>query len=141
MAVIVEAAPAAATLELRGRVLREGRPHEGFPEDDQPGTFHLVARLDDRLVGVASFIRRGDDTWQLRGMAVEPDVRGRGVGRAIVTAGIERLQASGARQLWANGRDTALAFYERVGFQVVGEGTVLHGLPHHRIELDLGITA
>ncbi|MCU1377448.1 MAG: GCN5-related N-acetyltransferase, partial [Acidimicrobiales bacterium] len=107
MALIVEDAPAAVTLDLRGRVLREGRTHEGFPEDDQPGTFHLVARLDGRVVGVASFIPRGDDLWQLRGMAVEPDVQGHGVGRAVLAAGIERLRVAGARRLWANGRDTA----------------------------------
>jgi predicted GNAT family N-acyltransferase len=44
---------------------------------------------------------------------------------------------AGARRLWANGRDTALGFYERFGFRVVGDGIVLSGLPHHRIELDL----
>jgi N-acetylglutamate synthase-like GNAT family acetyltransferase len=136
MALIVEEVPASVTLDLRGRVLREGRPHEGFPEDDQPGTFHLVARLDGRVVGVASFMPRGERAWQLRGMAVEPDVQGQGAGRAVLAAGIERLRSAGAQRLWANGRDTALGFYQRMGFQV-GEAVVLHGMAHHVIELAL----
>lgn len=129
---------AAETLDLRGRVLRDGRPHEGFPEDDWPATFHLGVRDDGVLVGVASFIPRGDGTWQLRGMAVEASVQGRGIGRAILAAAEARLRAAGARAAWANGRDSALGFYERLGWRVVGDGYPMgSGIPHHRIELDL----
>ena len=50
-----------------------------------------------------------------------------------------RLRAGGASLLWANGRDTALGFYERAGFTVVGDGYLMgeSGLPHHRVELEL----
>lgn len=138
----VEPVDAAATLELRGRVLREGRPHEGFAEDDDPTTFHLAARDGDAVVGVATFIAHDRGAWQLRGMAVDPAAQGRGVGRAVLDAAVERLRAAGARLLWANGRDTALGFYERLGFRVVGDGFLAaSGLPHHRIELDLDPSA
>ena len=84
MALTVEVVPAAETLELRGRVLRDGRPHEGFAEDDWPETFHLAVRDGGRVVGVASFIPR-DDGWQLRGMAVDGALQGRGIGRELMT--------------------------------------------------------
>ncbi|MCU1484957.1 MAG: GCN5-related N-acetyltransferase [Actinomycetia bacterium] len=137
MALIVELAAAADTLDLRGRVLRDGRRHEGFPEDDWPETFHLVARDGGAVVGVATFIPR-DDGWQLRGMAVAPEVQGRGIGRQLLEVGYERLRSLGATVAWANGRDTALGFYERLGWRVVGDGFVMgSGVAHHRIQLDL----
>ena len=49
--------------------------------------------------------------------------------RAVVDAARNR----GAEVLWANGRDTALGFYERIGFRVDGDGFVddeMH-LEHH----------
>lgn len=138
MVVTVEELDAAETLDLRGRVLRDGRAHEGFPEDADPTTLHLGVRSAGAVVGVASFIRRGEVEWQLRGMAVDPSARDRGIGHALLAEGLGRLRAAGARRVWADGRDTALGFYEKVGFRVVGEGFVTaSGLPHHRIELEL----
>lgn len=136
---IVEVVPPAALAGVRSASLREGRAHEGFPEDEEPSTLHLAA-LDDTgtVLGVASFIDRGAGSWQLRGMGVDPASQGRGVGRAVLADGVARLRAARARLLWANGRDAALGFYERLGFRVVGDGYDLRGVPHHRIELDLG---
>jgi hypothetical protein len=39
--------------------------------------------------------------------------------------------------VWAKARDTALGFYLRLGWVVVGEGFVYNGLPHHTAVLDL----
>ena len=134
----VEEVASAEVLEVRGRVLREGRPHEGFAEDDEPGTFHLAVRVDGVVVGAASFIPGDPGEWQLRGMAVDADRQGQGVGRVLLEAGVERARAAGGHRLWANGRDTALGFYQRLGWRVVGDGFLLgEGRPHHRIELDL----
>jgi GNAT superfamily N-acetyltransferase len=131
------------TLDLRSRVLRDGQGHSGFPEDDLPGTFHLGALEDGTVVGVATFVPREDGVWQLRGMAVEPDRQGRGIGTAILEHAVARLGAAGASLVWANGRDTALGFYQRAGWNVVGDGYLLPvhtqqpGMPHHRVERPL----
>jgi GNAT superfamily N-acetyltransferase len=119
--------------DLRSRVLREGRTHDGFPEDDEPATLHLGAVVDEVLVGVATFVPGDDGWWQLRGMAVEPGQQGRGIGLALLADAERRLRAAGAAGMWANGRDTALGFYERAGWVVEGDGYVLVDLPHHRV--------
>lgn len=129
------------TYDLRDRVLRGGGGHDGFPEDDRPGTFHLGAVDGEKILGVATFVPHEPGVWQLRGMAVDPEQHGKGVGRAILDHAMTRLRSSGARLAWANGRDSALGFYERAGWSVVGEGFVISvdgtDLPHHRIEFDL----
>ena len=96
------------------------------------------------LVGVASFYPRPCpcasqvDAVQLRFMAVDPAAQRRGVGRSLLDRAIEELRQQQVPLLWANGRDTALGFYERAGFTVVGEGFIHEpGLPHHLITLDL----
>jgi GNAT superfamily N-acetyltransferase len=130
---------------LRREVLRDGRADATviFPTDDVG--FHLAA-LDDegRIVGVASFFespsdrRPGRRAWQLRGMAVAPSWQGRGVGLALLDEALRRLRALDAEVLWADGRDSALGFYEKAGWTVEGDGYVTGiGLPHHTVVLDL----
>ena len=143
---IVTEVPVETTYDLRRRVLRAGRPDADFtfPEDAAAGTFHLAAQ-DPDVIGVATFIpaptqdRAGRTTYQLRGMAVDPSRQGQGVGRQLLDAAAERLRAAGVDAVWANARDTALGFYERLGWEIVGDGYV-HGpmgLPHHLVIRDL----
>jgi len=51
----------------------------------------------------------------------------------------DRARSGGNRLLWANGRDTALEFYIRIGFHVVGESfsDLVSQLPHHVVLLEL----
>lgn len=137
---------AEATLEdvlpLRGRILRAGLPAEAARsrQDGQPATVHLAARsASGDVVGVVSLFPQDTDlapgvtAMRFRGMAVDPAQQGRGVGRALVRELVRRARAEGAGVLWANGRDTALSFYERVGFRPAGDGFVddaMH-LGHH----------
>jgi predicted N-acetyltransferase YhbS len=146
--VIVVEAPVEATYDLRKRVLRDDTPSDDvtFAQDAWPATFHLVAKDDDgRLVGTATFFpsptpwREGRAAVQLRGMAVDSSRQGAGVGRKLVEAGMERARAIGAEAMWANARDSALPFYRRLGFEVVGRGFMTRDtqLPHHVIVRDL----
>ena len=55
-------------------------------------------------------------TYQLRYMATDFDVQGRGYGARVLAFAEDDLRALGVEQVWANGRDTALGFYESVGW-------------------------
>ncbi|MHB8717513.1 MAG: GNAT family N-acetyltransferase [Candidatus Dormibacteria bacterium] len=133
--------------DLRQRVLRAHLPEERLvaPQDTLPGTVHLLARCGDRVVGVVTCFmeeaphRRGEPALRFRGMAVDPDEQGRGTGSALVREVLDRGRRLGARLVWANGRDTALGFYSRLGFEVVGETFMdpISRLPHHLIAIRL----
>ena len=139
--------PAAATHDLRRLVLRGGDPNSDvdFPEDRVEGAFHLGAKSNDgTLLGVASFSpqetehRPGKVAVQLRGMAVLEKHQGLGVGKRLLDEAARRLRERGVDVLWANGRDSALGFYERWGMDVVGDGFVTpSGIPHHVVVYDL----
>lgn len=129
------------TLSLRARVLRSHMPGTAAtsPSDQRPDTWHLGAFRDGRLVGVVSSFPEeapnhpGVPAQRFRWMAVDADAQGTGAGTALMEAVTERARAGGATLLWANGRDTALEFYTRLGFVVEGEGFLdaTSQLPHH----------
>ena len=120
----VERAPASALIDLRHRVLRAGRPRATaiFDGDDEADARHWVARLDGEVVAVATVLRRpfpgGDGPrWQLRGMAVDPAMQGRGVGAALLAA----VEREVAEPMWCNARITAAPFYAGQGWTEHGE--------------------
>ncbi|MGY1601039.1 GNAT family N-acetyltransferase [Geodermatophilus sp. SYSU D00815] len=136
--ITIEKVDAAATYPLRMQELREGRSPE-IEEDDAPYTLHLAARLDGgEIVGVVRFHPRDcpwrdtEGSWQLRGMATDPRVRGRGVGRALVADGLVRVSAMGAQLVWCDARKAAVGFYERIGFTVVTDEYDLRPVGPHR---------
>jgi GNAT superfamily N-acetyltransferase len=129
-----------ATYDLRRRVLLDETRDVVLAGDELAGTFHLAVVDDDgALVAVATFLPTGSGEVQLRGMAVDPGRQSAGLGRVLLDAAVARLRADGVTRLWANARDTAVPFYERLGWRVTGDG-FLHaesGLPHHSMELEL----
>lgn len=117
-----------------------------FDGDDDPSTFHLAAmNHEGRIVGIASWLLRPSPdepqscALQLRGMATAPTVRGTGIGRNLLDVGIDHARNHDISFVWANARDSALGFYERHGFRVVGEGFIetVTNLPHHRVLLQI----
>ena len=143
----VVAVPPEATHDLRRRVLRSHLPDPDldYPDDRAPGAFHLGVRLPSgELVAVASFSREeapgapGRPAVRLRGMAVDPALQGRGLGRLLLDEAVRRLVAAGVERCWANARTTALGFYEAQGFAVVGDEFDSVGLPHRVVVRTLG---
>jgi GNAT superfamily N-acetyltransferase len=131
----------AEVTDLRTRVLRSHMP--GTPAraaaDDLPETQHLGAFRGAELVGCVTVFPEeapghpGVPAQRFRFMAVEPSAQGTGTGTALMDEVVRRARARGDRLLWAKGRDTALAFYTRLGFAVVGDGfaDTTSLLPHH----------
>jgi GNAT superfamily N-acetyltransferase len=141
--VLVRIADADEVRPLRLAVLRPGYPVVASDYDERPDTRHVGAFADGTVVGCASvFPSRYEDepkAWQLRGMAVAAGLQGTGIGAQVLLGAIDVVRDAGAPLLWANARVTALGFYERLGFEVVGE-EYLHGpleLPHKTIKLGL----
>ena len=139
------------THPLRRAVSADGRtdlPSMHHDSDDAPGTWHLGAVDDDgRIVAISSFYLdacphrpKSQPAVQLAFMAVDPAVQRAGIGTAVINEAIRRLRATNAVLLWANARDSALAFYEKFGFRTVPKNEYAlpdSSRPHHLIELDL----
>ncbi len=124
------------TIPVRWPILRPGFPRETavFAGDELPTTQHFGAFSEDgTLIGVASIYLAplpdappeiavpAEKSWQLRGMATLPEVRGAGHGCALVEACVQAARAAGAELLWCNARTTAAPFYAKNGWQITGQ--------------------
>jgi GNAT superfamily N-acetyltransferase len=119
---------AAETRHLRQQVLRPNqRPEEQvYPHDDEPATLHAGAFDEGKLVGIATVFpepppgETDPRAWRLRGMAVLPEMQGRGIGRSLLEFCVAYIRAENGTALWCNGRTSARKFYESFGFAATG---------------------
>lgn len=134
------------TAEVRQLVLRGGIPdHVRWGEDDDPRTWHLGALGGDLVVGVVSLrpeatpYRPGTAGTRFYAMAVREEWQRRGVGSVLLRAALARCRERGTRVVWANARDSALGFYQRLGLTVVGDGFIHPeiGIAHHVVLVDI----
>lgn len=137
---------AAETYPLRGAVLRPGQAPEklSYPHDDAPTTFHAGVWIDALLVGIATVSQEpapGEHdlaAWRLRGMAVDPAMQRRGIGRQLIEACIVHVKAHAGTSIWCNGRSSAADFYRSFGFVLLGPAFDLPDSgPHYRMRLAL----
>ena len=73
----------------------------------------------ERAVGTVALRHDGGGVYELTKMAVEPGMRGSGVGRALLLAAIDRYRGLGGRELYLESSsilEPALALYESAGF-------------------------
>jgi ribosomal protein S18 acetylase RimI-like enzyme len=87
----------------------------------------LVAVLDGALVGYTCVgpTPMTESTWDLYWIAVDPALQGRGVGRALYAAFVERMRTRAGRNVrieTSSKEDYAATggFYERLGFRIDG---------------------
>ncbi len=80
----------------------------------------FFAAAGDQVVGTGALIRESDGVYELTKMAVDPQQQGRGIGRLIVQAAIDRFIASGGTTLFLESSSKlapALHLYESLGFR------------------------
>jgi putative acetyltransferase len=106
-----------------------------------PGGEILIAEYDGRPIGCVALVPDGSGAYELSKMAVTPALRGRGAGRKLLTAAIERARELGARSLFL-GSSTKLAsavhLYEALGFRHVAPES-LH-MPYARADVFMELT-
>jgi GNAT superfamily N-acetyltransferase len=137
---VIRAIPVADTRPLRQAILR---PHQSLDElaaHEPDETFAVGAFDGERLISVG-FVAPdgGPGAWRVRGMATEPDARGRGAGSAVLDALVTHARANGATRVWCNARTQARSLYERGGFTVAsGEFELPQIGPHFMMERNIG---
>lgn len=139
---IVKKISASATYSVRSQVLRPGRPISEcyFPGDDEKDSFHLGIFKNEKLIGVASFVKNSNPffdpsfQYQLRGMAVLPEFKGMGIGALLLKEGESIIAKKHPEPfLWFNARITAVDFYKKQGYITFGNKFDVPGVCEHII--------
>jgi len=98
----------------------------------QPELDLVLVDADEQLAGfcIGWFAPQGQDkqpSGQIEPMGIRADVRGRGLGKALLIECLYRLGNRGAKSLFVeadNYRDAAFNHYQAVGFQVMQDVVV-----------------
>ncbi|RTQ49248.1 GNAT family N-acetyltransferase [Hymenobacter gummosus] len=124
--------PAAATYDLRHRVLWPDKPaaYVELPEDE--AGLHYGAFEAGRLLSVVSLFVDGAEA-RFRKFATEPAEQGRGIGSALLRHIMHEAARRGARRLWCDARQEKAGFYQKFGFSVDGPPFYKGPIPYVRM--------
>ena len=103
----------------------------------------FVACEGSTVAGVCALMNAGDGVYQLAKMAVSPAFQGRGIGRLLAEAAIDRARSIGAREVELFTNDMllpAMSLYTSLGFRQVPVGGAGHRRSNVRMVLSLSPT-
>jgi GNAT superfamily N-acetyltransferase len=120
------------THPLRMSVLRPGLPAEKsyFIGDDLITTFHLGIQDTETkkivcngtfMLNECPYFPELNAAYRLRGMATDPNYRGLQLGRHLLQKAEEEIKNRGGTFLWFNARLSAFGFYQKLGYESVGD--------------------
>jgi ribosomal protein S18 acetylase RimI-like enzyme len=116
------------TLIVRHPVLRPGKPIETchFEGDDLPTTSHFGLYVENQLAAVISTFKvqnklfSEENQYQIRGMAVLEEFQKKGFGEELLKHCENEIKLKKGNLIWFNARETAVGFYKKSGYEVLG---------------------
>ena len=128
-----------ALVELRRAVLRRPLGLDFTREQlaAESRQLHLGAWEGEAPVGCLALLVDGAAA-RMRQVAVAPEAQGRGIGRRLVLEAEDEARRRGAARMELHARQTAVAFYERLGYCAEGGLFTEVGLPHRLMSKALG---
>ncbi len=126
--------------DLRWRILRKPWDQLRGSERDEleSKSIHIMAIKDSKVLGVGRGHFNNNDEAQIRYMAVDENQQGKGVGKSILRELEKRLKEKNAKYIVLNSRESALDFYKKQGYKVVGEAPTMFGvIKHFKMKKDL----
>ncbi len=125
---------------LRNEVLRLPLGLSLYDEDLELESeyWHFGVFESEALLGCVVVVPLGAGGARLKQMAIAEAVRGKGLGRRLYEALEARLIAMGVSELRLHARETALGFYERLGFESEGETFLEVSIPHVAMRKRIG---
>jgi len=124
------------TVALRFRILREPLGLS-FTEEQlaaESGDLHLGAWLDGKLAACLLLTPLDSATVKMRQVAVDDGLQGRGIGTALVRRSEEIAKERGFTSMTLSARATAVPFYLRLGYDLIGEEYEEVTIPHRKME-------
>lgn len=119
--------------ELRDAVLRKPLGLSLHDEDTSGDMAERIFVAEDeagKIVGCVMLKPLTGAAFKLRQMAVSPEAQGIGIGRLLVEAAERTVWIEGATRIEMHARATAIPFYEKLGYELVGDEFSEVGIPH-----------
>ncbi len=123
-------------VELRYKILRQplGLNYTQEQLDAEKDEFHFTAFDGEKLIGCLLMKAIDNEEIKMRQVAVDEDYQGKGVGKALVLFSEKFASKNGFKLITLHARKTAVPFYERLGYNIIGDEFVEVTLPHYKME-------
>ena len=120
------------TVALRSAILRQPLGLKFSPEelDAERDSLHLACWRGKSVVACLILKPVSAKQMRMRQFAVHADVQGQGVGSALALHAEAIAKEHGYEEIVLHARETALGFYEKLGYVVEGERFIEVTLPH-----------
>jgi GNAT superfamily N-acetyltransferase len=127
------------TVALRQGVLRKPLGLQFCAEelDAEKDSHHVACFCGNTLVGCLVLRPIADGDVQMRQVAVVPQLQGQGIGTAMVEYSEAFARRLGCRRLILHARETAVLFYEKLGYARFGDRFMELTIPHWAMEKSL----
>lgn len=120
------------SIALRYQVLRKplGLSYDPAELAGEKDSFHLALRKGAVLVACLVLKPLDEQCIKMRQLAVRESSQGKGCGRELVNYAESFVRERDYAEIVLHARETALGFYEKLGYQIEGNPFTEVGLPH-----------
>ncbi|MFX1294047.1 MAG: GNAT family N-acetyltransferase [Promethearchaeota archaeon] len=120
--------------DLRWKILRKpwNQPKDSKKSQSEANTTHFIALINDKIIGTARLHKISEKIGQIKYLAVEKFYRKKGVGYALMESIHITARNQFLKYLILNARETAIKFFEKLGYQVIEDGPLLFGEIKHK---------
>lgn len=119
--------------DLRYRILRAplGKPRGSEKNEGDATGIHFALYEDNQLLAIARLDEASPGVSQVRFVAAEDGMKGKGLGRIIMNAVESRSKQLGHKKMILHARDYAVDFYLRLGYTKVNKSYKLFDVLQH----------
>lgn len=123
-------------VDLRYHILRKplGMSFTQEELETEKNNIHIGCFDDDKLEGCCMLVPIDKTTVQLRQMAVIAGLQGKGIGKVLMQFAENISRDLGYKKMIMHARKTAIGFYEKLGYSVVGNEFLEVTIPHFEME-------
>lgn len=126
-------------VNLRNEILRNPLGLSLTPEElaKEKENILIGAFDDDEMLACCMLTKDEHNCLRLRQMAVQNNLQGKGIGASLMNFAEIIARDRGHKKLIMHARVSTQAFFEKLGYRVVGDEFIEVTIPHHIMEKDL----
>lgn len=119
--------------DLRYRILRKpwNQPRGSERNDGDDSAIHAAYFQNGVITGVSRLDLMENDLGQIRFMAVETDLQGKGIGEKLMLHLEGIAFQNGRKKIILHAREIAIGFYQKLGYEMIEKSHLLFGEIQH----------
>ncbi|MEZ5007342.1 MAG: GNAT family N-acetyltransferase [Chitinophagales bacterium] len=124
------------SIDLRDRILRQPLGLQFSKEEllQENDSHHLVYLEKGEVIGVIVMRPIDENIFKMRQVAIDSIWQRKGIGQTLVNFSETFSKLKNRSKIILHARDTAIPFYQKLGYQTVGNEFVEVGIKHYKME-------